>query len=181
MAHGEFGEAEGDRLEYNPAAGTENFHLTMMSRKGLLPEADFYHPVPYEPLAICTAAAIEHLIATADGNLLEKSYALFRQELAEIDPAYAARSGVATLPLEDFCDRYFTDRMAADPFAWAADNLKEAERNYADEVTVPWRYAILRMHEVIALIVAHLDDDEFERFSRFFKPVFVDEYATIPH
>jgi uncharacterized NAD(P)/FAD-binding protein YdhS len=181
VAHGEFGEAEGARLEYNPAAGTENFHLTMMSRKGLLPEADFYHPVPYEPLAICTAAAIEHLIATSHGDLLEKSYALFRQELAEVDPAYAARTGVATLPLEDFCDRYFADRMAADPFAWAADNLKEAERNYANEVTVPWRYAILRMHEVIALIVAHLGDDEFERFSRFFKPVFVDEYATIPH
>ena len=92
-----------------------------------------------------------------------------------------ARVTLAELELEDFCDGYFADRTACDPFIWAETNLREAERNYRDEVTVPWRYAILRMHEVIGLIVPHLDNDAFERFSRYFKPVFVDDYATIPH
>jgi hypothetical protein len=37
------------------------------------------------------------------------------------------------------------------------------------------------MHEVLETLVPHLDDEEFERFSRFFSPVFVDDYATVPH
>ena len=41
--------------------------------------------------------------------------------------------------------------------------------------------SILRMHEVISPIVPHLNDDEFERFTRYFKPIFVDDYATVPH
>jgi hypothetical protein len=60
-------------------------------------------------------------------------------------------------------------------------NLAEARANYADNVTVQWRYAILRMHEVLALIVPHLGDDSLERFNRYLKPVFVDEYATVSH
>ncbi|RYG14328.1 MAG: FAD-dependent oxidoreductase, partial [Caulobacteraceae bacterium] len=48
-------------------------------------------------------------------------------------------------------------------------------------VTVPWRDAILRMHEVVAAIVPHLDDSSFQRFSRDFKPVFVDAYGAVPH
>jgi uncharacterized NAD(P)/FAD-binding protein YdhS len=181
VTHGEFIKDDLGELEYRPAPNADQFHLTMMSRKGLLPEADFFHPIPYEPLSICTADAIEALIAEADGDLLERSYALFIQELLAADPAYAARTGFPDLSLEEFCDHYFAERMAVDPFEWARANLAEARHNFAAEATVPWRYAILRMHEVIGLIVPHLDDDEFARFSRFFKPVFVDDYATVPH
>ncbi len=37
------------------------------------------------------------------------------------------------------------------------------------------------MHEVLALIVPHLSEDALERFGQHLKPVFVDEYATVPH
>ncbi|MDO9370837.1 MAG: FAD/NAD(P)-binding protein [Sphingopyxis sp.] len=180
VTHGEFVEDDGGKLSYDPAPDTQAFHMTMMSRKGLLPEADFFAPLPYEPLAICTPEAMEALIA-ADGLLLEPAFALFRQELIAADPDYAAATGIADLELEDFCERYFADRAEADPFEWAADNLAEAQRNYEAEHTVPWRYAILRMHEVLALIVPHLDAEEYRRFSKHFKPVFVDDYATVPH
>ncbi len=123
---------------------------------------------------------MEKLIA-ADGLLLEPAFALFKQELIATDPNYAAETGLADLGLEDYCERYFADRADADPFEWAKDNLAEAERNYAAEHTMPWRYAILRMHEVLALIVPHLDAEEYRRFSKHFKPLFVDDYATVPH
>ncbi|MES2755669.1 MAG: FAD/NAD(P)-binding protein [Pseudomonadota bacterium] len=180
-AHGTFIETEGTAVAFRINHGAEALRLTMMSRKGLLPEADFHHPVPYEPLAICTPAAIECLIASDCDTLLERSYALFKDELAQADPTYAARVGLSGLALEDFAERYFADRVAADPFTWAAQNLAEARADYERAVTVPWRYAILRMHEVLALIVPHLDEDALERFSRYLKPVFVDEYATVPH
>ena len=181
VSHGQFVESANGRLVYEPAAGTEKFHITMMSRKGLLPEADFYGPIPYEPLPICTSEAMERLIAASDGDLLDQAFALFKRELIAADPDYAAKTGLAVLELEDFCDRYFADRVTTDPFEWAESNLAEAERNYASKFTVPWRYAILRMHEVVALLVPHLEREEFQRFTRFFKPVFVDDYATVPH
>ena len=181
VAHGTFIETDDQAIAYRITPGAEAFEMTMMSRKGLLPEADFYHPVPYEPLAICTPEAVNRLIEEQCNTLLEQSYALFKHELAHADPDYAAKVGLAALALEDFADRYFAERVAADQFVWAENNLAEARANYDAAVTVPWRYAILRMHEVLALIAPHLDVDALERFNRYLKPVFVDEYATVPH
>lgn len=178
--HGEFAVERDGALTYVASTGSDDFHMTMMSRKGLLPEADFYFPLPYEPLSICTAEAISNLIDTED-DLLEAAYALFKKELIAIDPGYSASIGLADLPLDDFSKAYFAARSQCDPFEWAERNLREAEENYARAHTVPWRYAILRMHEVLELIVPHLDDDEFERFMRCLSPVFTDDYATVPH
>jgi uncharacterized NAD(P)/FAD-binding protein YdhS len=180
VAHGSFIE-DGDSLLYTPSPDTHAFCMTMMSRKGLLPEADFFYPIPYEPLSICTADAIEALVGSDEEDLLDPAFALFKQELTAADPDYAEKIALANLALEDFCDGYFADRSDVDPFVWAAKDLQEAQRNQAARVTVPWRYAILRMHEVISLLVPHLDQDEFKRFSRYFKPIFVDDYATVPH
>jgi uncharacterized NAD(P)/FAD-binding protein YdhS len=181
VTHGEFIQAADGELRYEPAPDTDAFHLTMMSRKGLLPEADFFAPLPYEPLSICTAAAMEDLIAGPDDRLLDRAFALFKRELIAADAGYADKTGLAELELEDFCERYFSDRMAVDPFQWAERNLQEAQRNYKARYTVAWRYAILRMHESVALLVPHLEQADFQRFTRFFKPVFVDDYATVPH
>ncbi len=179
--HGGFVERDDGTVDYQISPGSEDFRLKMLSRKGLLPEADFFHPVPYEPLTICTPEAMNRLIATGSADMLGDAYALFKRELAAADPAYAQRVDLDSLALEDFADRYFQDRSRADPFAWATRNLAEARRNFEAEFTVGWRYAILRMHEVLALIAPHLDADDLDRFNRFLKPVFVDEYATVPH
>jgi uncharacterized NAD(P)/FAD-binding protein YdhS len=181
VSHGEFVERANGDLSYEPAAGADAFHMTMMSRKGLLPEADFFAPLPYEPLSVCTAEAIEHLINDSDDELLDRAFALFKRELIAADPSYAAKIGLSSLALEEFCDSYFAERAAADPFQWAEQNLAEAKRNYAAKFTVPWRYAILRMHEVVALLIPYLEQEDFQRFTKFFKPVFVDDYATVPH
>ena len=181
VSHGAFVENAAGELDYVPAPDTDAFRMTMMSRKGLLPEADFFAPIPYEPLSICTPEAMEGLIGAPEGELLDLAFALFKLELLEADPDYAAKINLPGLSLEEFHDAYFADRVEADPFVWAKANLEEAQRNYAAEHTVPWRYAILRMHEAIALLVPYLEQDDFQRFSRYFKPIFVDDYATVPH
>jgi uncharacterized NAD(P)/FAD-binding protein YdhS len=181
IKHGDFIESPDGELSYQPRPDTQGFQMTMVSRKGLLPEADFFCPIPYDPLAICTPDAMAALIAAAPDDLLDQAFGLFKQELMAVDPGYAAKIGLAQLDLADFCESYFADRIAVDPFIWAQDNLREAQRNYDAGYTVPWRYAILRMHEVIALLVPHLDQDDFQRFSRDFKQIFVDDYATVPH
>jgi uncharacterized NAD(P)/FAD-binding protein YdhS len=123
VEHGAFVADPDGGLSYRPNADAGALHLTMMSRKGLLPEADFYHPIPYEPLTICTEAAIEGLIAKAENTLLEDAFGLFKEELAAADPAYAETIELEDITLEDFADRFFAERITADPFDWAERNL----------------------------------------------------------
>nr|WP_315382859.1 FAD/NAD(P)-binding protein [uncultured Sphingomonas sp.] len=179
--HGAFVEGEGEALHYRIDPHAADFAITMLSRKGLLPEADFYHLLPYAPLAICTPEAVSALIEQGGADLLERAFALFCDELAVADPVYADAIGLSEATPESFADRYFADRMAADPFDWAAANLAQARADFEDHHTVPWRYAILRMHEVLALIAPHLDEEALARFNGVLKPVFVDAYATVPH
>ncbi|CAD7045735.1 FAD/NAD(P) binding domain-containing protein [Pseudorhizobium halotolerans] len=167
-------------LQYQPAAGTEDFHVTMMSRKGLLPEADFYCPLPYLKPQACTEQAIDALIATGRHDLLDDVFELFRAEIVAADPDYAARIGLSQLELETFAPAYYAERTESDPFVWAARNLAETEYNREQRHTVPWRYAILITHEIIARVVPHLDERNLRRFHRHFKSIFVDDYATVP-
>jgi uncharacterized NAD(P)/FAD-binding protein YdhS len=180
--HGEFVQTDANELEYRPNAGTEHFAITMFSRKGILPEADFYHPIPYQPLAICSAETMEQLIARCgQEGLLDAAFELFRRELILADSDYAEALGLQDQTPEQFCDAYFEKRGKADAFVWARHNLEESVKNAGLRFTVKWRYAILRMHEVFGVLPPHLSDLDFARFSATLKTVFVDNYATVPH
>jgi uncharacterized NAD(P)/FAD-binding protein YdhS len=182
VARGSFERDEQGKMYYLSEPGTEDFSITMMSRKGLLPEADFYHPIPYEPLSICSKQAIKRLINRVPREeLLDAAYKLFKEELAGCDPDYAKHINLMELTLEEFSRAYFAEREENDSFEWAARNLKEAQMNHQKEYTVPWRYAILRMHENIAQIAPHLPAEDHKRFNKYFKSIFVDDYATVPH
>lgn len=180
-AHGSFLLDEHGILQYHALPETEGLHVTMMSRKGVLPEADFYCEIPYRPLQFCTEAAIQNAIETRQSDLLDAIFELFKTELAFCDPDYASRIGLSQLTVETISKAYFHDRETTPPFVWAARNLAEAEANKQNQYTVEWRYAILRMHEVIAAAIPHLDDIDLKRFHSHFKTVFVDDYATVPH
>lgn len=180
-AHGAFYLDAAGVLQYRCSSDSERFHAALMSRKGLLPEADFYFDYPYAPLSFCTPEAVDALIARDSVNLLDDIFELFKHELAACDPDYAAQIGLALLTVDTFAAAYFAAREASDPFVWAASNLAEAEQNKLNRHTVPWRFAILRMHEVVARAIPYLNADELGRFHKKFKAVFVDDYATVPH
>jgi uncharacterized NAD(P)/FAD-binding protein YdhS len=173
--HGRF-RREGGELSFQ--RDTEGLHITLMSWTGVLPEADFYCPIPYQPLNIMTDAAVE--ACAADARPLDALFDLFRAELSHADPEYAERIGLARLTADNFADAYFSEREAQDPFRWAQKNLDEVEHNKAHQITVPWRYALLRMHEKVELIVPALNEADRDRFDDGLKKVFVDNYAAVP-
>lgn len=173
--HGRF-RRQGGELSFHPES--EGLSVTLMSWTGVLPEADFYCPIPYEPLAVMTDAALEDL--RARGATLDAIFGLFRAEIAAADPGYAKRIGLESLTADTFADAYFAAREAADPFRWAKKNLDEAERNKTERRTVPWRYAILRMHEKVEDLVPDLSDADRGRFDGGLKKVFTDNYAAVP-
>ena len=173
--HGRF-RAKGDELTFDTDAS--GLHVTLMSWTGILPEADFYCPLPYQPLDVMTADAITK--AAESETPLDAMFALLQAEIALADPEYARKIGLADLTADTFDHAYFETRLNQDPFRWARKNLEEVEKNKADKVTVAWRYALLRMHEKFEEIVPSLTEPDHERFDTGLKTVFVDNYAAVP-
>ncbi|WP_054143245.1 FAD/NAD(P)-binding protein [Bosea sp. AAP35] len=157
------------------------FTLTMMSRGGRLPEADFFCPLPAEAAAGFTEDDVAELVQAArPGTVLETVFARFARLLAQADPDYATRIGLDGLTADSFATAYFGERDRHAPFAWARHNLAEAERNQCGGHVVAWRYAILRSHEPFALCLDALTPDERDRFNAGLKRVFADNYAAVP-
>ncbi|NJS40553.1 MAG: FAD-NAD(P)-binding protein, partial [Rhodobacteraceae bacterium] len=175
--HGHF--TEGEATTYHPNPGSEGLKITLMSRNGLIPEADFWCPLPYRPLQHVTETALAEAKAGGTRGLLDRLWHLFKSELSKADPAYARSIGLADLTPETFATAYFAPRLATDPFIWAAKNLAEVQRNTAQRRTVEWRYAILRMHEPMETLVASFNDGDRSRFEAL-QRVFVDNYAAVP-
>jgi uncharacterized NAD(P)/FAD-binding protein YdhS len=174
--HGRF-RRKGDDLCFDIAPDTD-LHITLMSRSGILPEADFYCPIPYQPLTVLTDEAVAR--CATEACPLDAVFDLVRAEILQADPAFALRIGLAGLDADSFAPAYFAAREAADPFRWARKNLEEVERNKTDKVTVLWRYALLRMHEKVEALVSELPEADRERFDGGLKKVFVDNYAAVP-
>ncbi|WP_219907810.1 FAD/NAD(P)-binding protein, partial [Cereibacter changlensis] len=181
LQHGRFsGGSEGAAVVYEPHDPAAIPRITLMSRSGILPEADFYCPLPYEPLQICTEEAAKTEAARGPQGLLDRLFALFAAQLAAADPDYAAGIGLDDLTADSFSAAYFAGRSGVEPFDHAAHNLAEVLENHAAKRTVAWRYAILRMHEVFDRMIPMLDEADLGRFDGGLKTVFVDNYAAIP-
>ncbi|MCU6334888.1 FAD-NAD(P)-binding protein, partial [Escherichia coli] len=125
----------------------QDLNILLMSRSGILPEADFYCPLPYEPLSIVTTEALEQCIAVGSAGLLDRIFMLIVKEIELADPVWSKEVALSSLNADSFTDVWFAARKKHDPFRWAAANLEEVERNKREKHTVAWRYAILRLHE----------------------------------
>jgi len=180
VQHGEFVEKDDERIQFNRDEGSERLSIVLMSRSGILPEADFYCPIPYEPLSIVTEKAIENEIAAGADGLLDRVFSLMVKEIELADPAWSEYISLNTLDADSFAQAWFADRKKNDPFHWAEANLYEVERNKRDRHTVPWRYTILRLHEAVQEIVPHLNEQDGKRFDSGLARVFIDNYAAIP-
>lgn len=178
--HGEFVKDREDTLRFDLAPESQELSITLMSRSGILPEADFYCPIPYEPLIVATQHAIENEIAAGSKSLLDRIFKLVTNEITLADPIWSKRLALHKLNADSFSEAYFQDRKGYDSFRWAQYNLAEVERNRQEKRTVAWRYAILRLHEAVQEIVPYLDDSDRERFTEGLCKVFIDNYAAIP-
>lgn len=176
MRRGHFESTE-DGLTYHAPSP---WQISFLSRRAILPEADFWVPAQNEALPIFNAAAIEPLAQGKDGDL-DRIFALFAAELAQADPDYAQSIGLPSATPDNFTDRYFADRMARDPFEHARTNLAEARASHELRQFSPWRYTLLKAHSIFAQIVPQLSARDLDRFVRGLKRCFVDNYAAVPH
>ncbi|WPZ34210.1 FAD/NAD(P)-binding protein [Thalassobaculum sp. OXR-137] len=173
-------EDSGSRMTYAPLSDRP-LRIVLTSRKGLLPEADFYYPIPEEPLDIFSEAAIEKLVAAGKTGLLSRAMRLFRAQLLQDDPAFFAELGLTRFTPEGLHRAYFARRERSDLFVATQANLAEARRNHRARRTVMWRYTLMRAHEMFSLVLPYLTDKDLRRFHETLKPVFADAYGCVPH
>ncbi|HFZ8996073.1 TPA: FAD-NAD(P)-binding protein [Citrobacter freundii] len=180
VQHGEFTEFTGEQMAFRLDKGSEKLKIVLMSRTGILPEADFYCPIPYEPLTVLTPDVIATEIAVGPENLLDRVFKLIVQELELADPQWSQTIALHTLDADTFSAAWFAERKKDDPFHWARTNLKEVEHNKRDKRTVPWRYAILRLHEAVQQFVPFFTQEDRKRFDTGLARIFIDNYAAVP-
>ncbi len=173
-------ERSAGQLTFIPHDPNEPMRLTMMSRSGLLPETDFYCPLPYDPPSSLTPAALAEAGALGQTGLLDRLFDLFWSELRNADPVFTAQPVMQGVTADTFAGAAFAARAASDQFRWARRDLQQSLANAASRHTIPWRYAILRMHEAFSNIYASLSADDRLRFDRGLRKVFVDNYAAVP-
>lgn len=180
VQHGAFVETDEEHIKFTLDAGCDELKIQLMSRSGILPEADFYCPIPYEPLCVVTENAVKDEISAGSHGLLNRVFRLMVKEIEMADPVWSDHISLHMLDADSFPDAWFACRHKRDPFRWAHANLIEVERNKRDKRTVPWRYVILRLHEAVHEIVPYLDEKDAKRFSTGLARVFIDNYAAIP-
>lgn len=177
--YGKFVE-NGATLGYEPRASAP-LKLVMASRKGIVPDADFFYPIPEEPLLIFTPARLEALQAAGKTGFLSRAMKLFKAQLASDDPQFLKTLALKRFTPEGFARAYFEMRRDRQGFAAIRRNLEESKRNYRDRNVVMWRYTLMRAHEVFSDIVPFLDGKDLARFRQHLVPVFTDAYGCIPH
>ncbi|GGE38876.1 FAD/NAD(P) binding domain-containing protein [Primorskyibacter flagellatus] len=172
--HGRFEEAEGVR--WLPNSTDSPFRMAMLSRRGLLPDADWFYPLPLPELPRFNPPAVEGL---GQPGLLSPAQNLLARDLHQLDPAYAA----LTRPekIEGYADRHFADRLTKGSWTAAKAGLEEAVADRDARRTAAWRMALLAAHLVYETILPQFTEQERELFDRELRPVFSDVYASVPH
>ena len=82
----------------------------------MLPEADFYCPLPYESLNIATPEAIEDVIVHGQKGLLDRIFRIIVQQLQDAAPQWSQEIALETLNADTFPEAYFADRLEHEPF-----------------------------------------------------------------
>ncbi len=176
IARGTFVQGE-DALTY---VSEVPWQATMLSRNGLLPEADFWFPHPLPDLDGFTPETAAASVRGEDGDL-DRLFDQFARVLREGASDWADSIGLADATADDFAGRYFADRHSSDPWDYARENLANVREWHESHGTPVWRIAILKAHEVFATVIPSLSPNDLLRVHRGLKRVFTDNYAAVPH
>lgn len=119
IQHGSFIEDDKQHVVFHRDNASEKLNITLLSRTGILPEADFYCPIPYEPLHIVTDQALNAEIQKGEEGLLDRVFRLIVEEIKFADPDWSQRIALESLNVDSFAQAWFAERKQRDPFDWA--------------------------------------------------------------
>lgn len=180
FSRGSFVESSG-KITWIPNEDQKKLRIKMISKMGIMPEADFYYPYPYEPLKIITPEAVKNEVTRGGDGLLGRIFALLLAELDLEDPEYLEGLGNASRTIEGFADTYFLRRQKLGGLLAVKKDLTTARKTMRERKTVPHRYVLLRAHEIFDLALRSMTSEDWKLFKEKLLPVFADCYAAVPH
>ena len=177
--HGDFVEDQnGMRWALRP--GHSLPRIAMLSRKGLLPEADYYYPFPLPELNSLTEDRVLEESQQGQAGLFDRLFSLFIKDLLSV----IGNGGPVLhddMSVDSFVQTYFLSRMDTDPFEYARSNLAEARAGHANRTPCRWRVSILKAHEVFEMAAPYLNEADLEVLKSKLGSVFADNYSSVPH
>lgn len=179
QAHGTFQE-EGAQLRWFPKEDASDLRLTMVSRRGIMPEADFFYTYPYEPLRHLTSAALAEAVAAGSEGLLDRVFALLLADLDAADPAWLDSLGPEARSIPGFAEAYFARRQELGGLRSLRATLAQSRDTLRRKETVPHRSVLLRGHEEFDAALRALTPADWQVFTTHLMPVFADSYAAVP-
>lgn len=154
--------------------------IAMLSRKGLLPEADYYYPFPLPELNSLTEDRVIEESQQGQTGLFDRIFSLLIKDLRSV-----IDNGGPVLhddmSVDSFVQTYFLSRMDTDPFEYARSNLAEARAGHANRTPCPWRVSILKAHEVFEMAAPYLNEADLDVLKSKLGSVFADNYSSVPH
>lgn len=177
--HGHFDETDGTR--WIPNSKYSAFRMAMLSRRGLLPDADWFYPLPLPGLPTFNRAGLDLLVSRTSGKtgLLKACQRKLGEDLRLLDPTYATRAQPDRV--EGYAERHFADRLKQGGWGAARTGLTTAAKAREARHTDPWRMALLAAHLTYESLLLHFSAEDRRQFDRELRPVFADVYASVPH
>jgi uncharacterized NAD(P)/FAD-binding protein YdhS len=179
-AHGQFIE-QGEKVSWVPHNNVTNLKITMVSKEGIMPEADFYYPYPYEKLQLLSPKAVDAEVEKGSDGLLKRLFGLLIQELKQSDPDYLQSLGDDASTVEGFLQAYFKKRQELGGLAATRDDFSRARKSFRERKIIGYRYVLLRAHENFDRALRAFDETDWTLFKETLLPVFADSYAAVPH
>lgn len=181
LDHGRFEHVDG-RLAYIPAPGTENFSLTMHSRRGVLPHLRHYYEFSQmEIYRYISKKNIECHIENNDGFLsLDYIFEnVFKDNLKKPDPLF--HHAIENLNLEEFTAHMFAVRQASDPWDLMRQELAEARASLSEKRPIYWKEMLDDVVYTLSFYAKYLSAEDTIRFQEILHPFFSYVSAFMPH
>lgn len=177
--HGRFEET--DECRWIPNSKESPFRMAMLSRRGLLPDADWFYPLPLPELPTFNQSGLCRIAKCSSGQtgLLDACQRILSQDLQELDPVYA--NWARPDRVEGYAQRHFSERLKQGGWNAAKSGLAAATKARDARQTEPWRMALLAAHQAYESLLPHFSVEDRQLFDKELKPVFADIYASVPH
>jgi uncharacterized NAD(P)/FAD-binding protein YdhS len=180
FTHGTF-ESDAGKVVWRPHSETSRLQISMVSKMGIIPEADFYYPYPYKPLVVLTEDAVKAEVAKGNDGLLARLFGLLCKELDLADPDYLNSLRCQPGNLEAFSKGYFEYRKSLGARVALKIDFMKTRESIENRETMQARYVLLRAHEVFDIVIRSLNAADWKKFKDTLLPVFTDSYAAVPH
>lgn len=181
MQHGHF-ERQGEKLAYIPNQGSENFKMTMYSRRALLPDLRCHFQFPeHDIYRYIKKDEIDAHRKSNDGYVSLDYFfdTVYKRSIQKVDPVFYDR--IKDMSLETFVEAMIRDRQStANTFDWLKQAYHQSKQSIADKKPMFWKEILDDVTYTLSFNAKYLSAEDMIRFKREWMPLAAYVVAFMP-